>query len=179
MREMGKHSGHTGTVRDIKWGLIVTSDTVVRGEKPDKITPLVKRILEEHGYSLVYNRVVGNNTLDIQLHVLTAVSQGADVVLVTGGTGPGPKDKSIEAVRPLALKELPGIGELFRRTSYDVIGDYAYLSRSTGFIVHGSLVVVSPGNPNAVEVMLERVLLNIVGHIVHEVRKYRETRTSK
>ncbi len=160
-------------MKNIKWGLVVTSDRVARGGKPDEITPLVKRILGEHGHELIYTALVGNSILDIQLHVLSAIKKGADIVLVTGGTGPGPRDRSVEAVKALAEKELHGIGELFRKTSFNVIGDYAYLSRSTGFIVHGSLVAVSPGNPNAVEVMLERVLLNIAGHLVHELRKYR------
>ena len=44
------------------------------------------------------------------------------VVVTTGGTGVTPDDVTIEAVRPLFGKELPGFGELFRRLSYDEIG---------------------------------------------------------
>ncbi|MET1101194.1 MAG: molybdopterin-binding protein [Pyrodictiaceae archaeon] len=164
------------SVQDFKWGLIVTSDSVLRGEKRDEITPLVEKILGEHGFTLAYKVVTGNNMLDIQYHVLSAIKAGAELVLVTGGTGPSAKDVSIEAVEKLATKEMPGIGELFRRVSYDTVGDYAYISRSSGYIVHGALVVVTPGNPNAVEVMLEKVLLNIAGHIVAELRRYKEER---
>ncbi len=112
--------GHepSARVEHVKWGLIVTSESVLEGVKRDQVTPLVKSIVEEAGHSLVYSIVVGNDPLYIQYHVLKAiVERGAQVVLVTGGTGPSPRDVSVEAVRALASRELPGVGEAFRLAS--------------------------------------------------------------
>ena len=158
-------------VKDIKWGLVVTSDRVYRGEMEDQVTPLVENLLAELGYRLVYRGVAPNNPLHIQLETLKAIAAGSDVVLVTGGTGPRPRDVSVDAVSKLADRELPGIGELFRRVSFEKIGARAYISRATAFIVHGSLVVVTPGNPDAAKTMLLDVLRPLIGHLVHELRR--------
>ncbi len=158
-------------VQDIAWGLVVTSDRVYRGEIEDRVTPLVERLLAELGYKLVYRGLAPNSPLHIQLETLKAIVAGSDVVLVTGGTGPRPKDVSVDALSRLADRELPGIGELFRRVSSERIGERAYLSRATAYVVHGSLVVVTPGNPDAVETMILRVLKPIVGHLVYELKR--------
>ncbi len=162
---------HLGEVRELKWCLVVTSDRVYRGEAEDEVTPLVERLLRERGHSLERRTVTPNDPARIQLAVLEHVVAGCDVVLVTGGTGPRPADVSVDAVARLAERELPGIGELFRRASFEAVGPRAALSRATAFIVHGRLVVVSPGSPEAVKLMVERVLLPVVGHLVYELRR--------
>ena len=53
---------------------------------------------------------------------------GIDVVLITGGTGPGPRDRTDEVVRGVLDKELTGFGELFRHLSHRQIGSAAMLS---------------------------------------------------
>ncbi len=164
--------GHYGVVEEVRWALVVTSDAVKQGRRRDEVTPLVMKLLGRAGHRLVYHTVVGNNEAEIQYRVLQAIVEAkADVVLVTGGTGPRPRDVSVDAVEKLATRSLPGLGELFRRLSAESIGLRAYLSRASAYIVHGSLVVVSPGSPQAVELMLEKVLLPVVGHIVYELRR--------
>lgn len=162
--------GHGGVVEELRVGLVVTSDSVKKGLKRDEVTPLVEEVLARRGYRLVYRGVAGNDAAEVQLHVLRAIVEArADLVLVTGGTGPRPRDVSVDAVAALASRELPGIGEEFRRRSLRETR-YALLSRASCFIVHGSLVAVSPGSPSAVKTMLE-VLLEVAGHAVHELRR--------
>ncbi len=163
--------GHEGVVERVSWGLVVTSDSVYRGEKRDEITPLVEILLKAEGHTLDYKTVVPNSVLHIQYSVLEALLRGVDVVLVTGGTGPRPLDVSVDAIRQLASRELPGIGEEFRRESLETIGKRALLSRAGAYIVHNRLVVVTPGSPQAVEVMLAKVLFPIIGHLVHELKR--------
>jgi molybdenum cofactor biosynthesis protein B len=158
-------------VKDVKWCLVVTSDRVYRGELDDKVTPLVKKLLGERGFRLAATEIVPNDKARIQLAVLTHIVHGCDVVLVTGGTGPRSKDVSVDAVSQLADRELPGIGEAFRLASREKIGIRAVLSRASAYIVHGKLVVVSPGNPDAVSVMVKDVLLPVIGHLVYELRR--------
>ena len=159
---------HEGAVANIKFGLVVTSDSVKRGEKRDEITPLVEEAVASHGHQLVYKAVVGNSVEEIQLAVLEAiVRRGAQVVIVTGGTGPRPADLSVDAVEQLAQRVLPGIGEEFRRRSLKQT-PHALLSRAGAYIVHGRLVVVCPGKPAATKLMLD-ILFPIVGHLVHEL----------
>ncbi len=161
---------HGGVVEKLRIALVVTSDAVKKGLKEDRVTPVAARIIEERGHELVYRAVAGNDEAEIQLHVLKAVVEaGADLVLVTGGTGPRPRDVSVDAVAAIASRELPGVGEEFRRRSMKET-PYALLSRATCFILRGSLVAVSPGNPSAVRTMLE-LLLEVAGHAVYEARR--------
>ena len=55
----------------------------------------------------------------------------ARFVMLTGGTGPGTRDITVETVQSLLEKELTGFGELFRILSYEEIGAATILSRAT------------------------------------------------
>ncbi len=154
--------------RVVRFALIVTSDRVYRGEREDKITPMVGRKLDENNLPLVFSAIAPNNLVIIRRLLLSAVAR-ADVVLVTGGTGPGPRDLSIEAVKLVATKELPGIGEIFRGRSLKKVGLKGALSRSGAFVVGSSVVFVSPGSPDAVEDMLD-IAINLGPHIVSNLR---------
>ncbi len=81
--------------------VIVTSDSVYRGEKEDKVTPIVKRFAERIGLRLAYSAVVPNDAKKIEEAVLEAVNR-AGVVLVTGGTGLSPHDVTVDVVERLA-----------------------------------------------------------------------------
>jgi molybdenum cofactor biosynthesis protein B len=96
-------------------------------------------------------------------------SPRVDVVLLTGGTGISPTDVTIETVRPLFEKELPGVGELLRTLSYERIGAAAMLTRATAGIVHRKLVLCLPGSPDAVETAL-RATISDLPHAVHIAR---------
>ena len=148
----------------VKIALVVTSDKVFRGEKEDLVTPLVKKFLEGRGHSLIYSSIVPNDLLKIREEVLKACEK-ARIVLVTGGTGISPRDITVEAIRPLSNKELPGFGEMHRYLSYKRVGEKALLSRATAFVIENKcFVALSPGNPDAVEVSLE-ILNSMASHV--------------
>ena len=152
----------------LRFGLVVTSDRVSRGLARDEITPLARKLIEDEGHVLVYSVVVPNSVGLIRRAVLDAVSW-SDVVLVTGGTGPGPRDLSIEAVGLVARKEVPGLGLFMAEESRASVGDRALMSRSTGFVVGDSLVMVSPGALDAVEKALG-ILFKMAPHAVRAIR---------
>ena len=96
----------------------------------------------------------------------------AEHFLVTGGTGLGSRDRTVEAVRPLLEKELPGFGEIFRVVSFqEEVGTAAILSRAVAGGVRGRLVVSMPGSKAAVELALTRVLLPELRHAIRELRR--------
>ncbi len=158
-------------VKELTWCLVVTSDRVYKGEVRDEVTPLVEKLVERHGWRLKRTYIVPNDAARIQHAVLDSIVSGCDVILVTGGTGPRPRDISVDAIARLADRELPGLGELFRRLSYEEIGARAYISRASVYIVHGVPVAISPGSPDAVRLMVEKVLAPVIGHVVYELRR--------
>ena len=148
--------------------LVITSDKVFRGEKQDEVTPLVQDLVSKAGHTVTYREVVPNDVVAIRRAVERAVSM-ADLVIVSGGTGPSPRDLSIEAVEPMASKRLPGFGELFRLRSFDEVGYGAILTRAEAYVVGSSLVVVTPGSPSAVRLAVQLVL-PILGHALEQIR---------
>jgi molybdenum cofactor biosynthesis protein B len=107
----------------------------------------------------------------IRAAVEQGLAGGARAVLVTGGTGITRRDQTVEAVRPLLEKEIPGFGELFRMLSFQEIGSAAWLSRALAGTVRGALVFVLPGSPNAVRLALDRLILPELGHAVRELSR--------
>lgn len=151
------------------WALIITSDRVKKEPGLDRVTPLVTEFLEKHGESIVYRAVAGNDPAEILHALAAALLSGADVVLLTGGTGPNPRDVTVDIVSRLADAELPGVGEEFRRRSLERGVANALLSRAGAFRVYGRLVVVSPGNPDAVKTMLE-IIYPVAAHAVEQIK---------
>ncbi len=152
----------------LSYCLVVTSDRVYRGEKEDKITPLVKELLESLGRRLASSTIVPNRGYEI-LEAVREAARTCRVILVTGGTGPSPRDVSVEVVGRIAWKRLPGLGEEFRRRSLDSAGPRALVSAAEAFIVPpGALVFVSPGSPDAVRKAIE-LLVEVDEHVVREL----------
>jgi len=94
-----------------------------------------------------------------------------DVVLTTGGTGIGARDRTFETVTGMLDKTLPGYGELFRMLSYEEIGPATMLSRAVGGLIGRTVVLTMPGSRAAVRLAMEKVILPELGHLVREARR--------
>ena len=86
----------------------------------------------------------------IRSRVQSWAAAGVRLVVTTGGTGLGPRDRTPEAVAPLLDRELPGYGELLRSEGLRDT-PMAVLSRSLAGSIGATLVIVLPGSPRAVE----------------------------
>jgi len=83
-----------------------------------------------------------------------ADARKCDLIVTTGGTGPGARDVTPEATRDVIEKELPGFGEIMRARSFERVRT-AILSRATAGIRGRTLIVNLPGSPAAVAECLE------------------------
>jgi molybdenum cofactor biosynthesis protein B len=151
--------------------IITVSDT--RTESTDESGPLIRRFIEAAGHRPVAHTLLPNDEEKVREYVRAiARRDDVDVILLSGGTGLGSRDLTVEAVRPLFDKEIPGFGELFRMLSYqEQIGTAAILTRAVAGAVHGRLVVAMPGSTAAVELALSRVLLPELRHAIRELRR--------
>ncbi len=142
---------------------VVTSDSILLKEKEDESRDLFEKWAESKGFR-PESYYIGNSLVGIRDAVARLLLGGCRLVIVTGGTGVSPRDVSVEAVRPLADKELPGIGDIHRIVSFNEGVSTAWASRITGFVSGDKLILVIPGNPDAL-----RVLLNIVSNRIEHV----------
>ncbi|MCE4615142.1 MAG: hypothetical protein F7B60_06415 [Desulfurococcales archaeon] len=146
---------------------IVTSDSIVNGEKPDSSLEFFNNKANELGLT-PYTIYTSNSLVKIRDAVHRLLLSGCRVIIVTGGTGASPWDLSIQAVEPLAGKELPGVGDLHRVFSFNNGVKAAWASRVTGFISGSSIVFVVPGNPDALKVLFD-IIEDKLLHVLREI----------
>lgn len=146
------------TDRPARISIVTVSDRAARGEYEDKGGPGAEAWLRDVVTSpMEIDRVIvpdGREGVAATLREL--VEGGADLILVTGGTGPAPRDQTPEAVMDVAEKELEGFGEEMRRASLREVPT-AILSRQTAVIRDATLIITLPGKPAAIATCLNAV----------------------
>jgi len=152
-------------------GVLTVSDSRTRAT--DETGQVLRSGLEKAGHQVVYYVIVPDVIGAIRSGVRRAQGPGhrCEVLVINGGTGMTRRDVTIEAVRPLLDKEMPGFGELFRQISYKSIGSPAWLSRALAGTHKGMLVACLPGSPQAAVPALKALLLPEIGHIVGMLRR--------
>jgi len=143
--------------------IAVLTVTTTREVETDESGKTAKSAFEAAGHDITTYNTVPDDETAIQKRIREV---DADVVLTTGGTGLTPDDVTIEALRAIFDKELPGFGEYFRSLSHEDVGVRAMLSRATAGTVDGTVVYALPGNPDAVDLGVERAVLPEVEHVV-------------
>ncbi|MBM3838613.1 MAG: MogA/MoaB family molybdenum cofactor biosynthesis protein [Verrucomicrobia bacterium] len=154
-------------------GIITVSDRASRGEYDDLGGPALRKAAESYGWKIAGESLVPDEKRDIQRAVREHVAKGCHLVLTTGGTGVALRDVTPEAVREIAVRELPGFGEVMRMESMKITTN-AILSRNLAVVVDKALVICLPGKPSgAVE-----CLGFVVGAIPHCIEVLQEVPTS-
>ena len=133
----------------------------------DESGGLISKTLQDHGHKVAVHKLITDDKGTIQKTIReTLSSPKVDAIITCGGTGITPADVTIEAIKPIVEKELPGFGELFRHLTYQEIGSAAVMSRAFGGVAKGKAVFCLPGSPHAVKLCLEKLILPETAHIV-------------
>ena len=169
----GTASHRTESQQVSAWRCAVLTVSDSRTLETDESGPKVRALFASAGHDVRHHALLPNDEIRVRALVSEWLALGSlDVIVITGGTGLGSRDRTIEAVRPLFEKELPGFGELFRLLSYqEQVGTAAILSRATAGAARGTLVFSLPGSRAAVELAMTRIILAEAGHALREVRR--------
>lgn len=89
-----------------------------------------------------------------------------DAIVLSGGTGIAPRDRTFEAVEALFDKRLDGFGETFRRLSWEQIGPRAILSRATAGTIGTRIIFSLPGSEKAVRLAVRELIVPLLAHAV-------------
>ena len=148
--------------------VITCSDS--RTQASDEGGRVLKSRLADQGHVLSGSAIVPDEPARIAEELRRAKDAGAQVALITGGTGITSRDSTFEAVSAAIARPLPGFGELFRMLSFEEIGSAAMLSRAVaGVTREGLLVFALPGSPAAVKLAMDRLILPELGHLLEEL----------
>jgi molybdopterin adenylyltransferase len=131
---------------------------------------IIKSMLADRGHVIAGSAIVPDDPSRIAQELQRARETGAQVALITGGTGITSRDSTFEAVSAAIARPLPGFGELFRMLSFEEIGSAAMLSRAVaGVSKDGLIIFAMPGSPAAVRLACERLILPELGHLIEEL----------
>ena len=149
----------------VRIATLTLSDT--RTPEDDEGGRLLGELLRAAGFEIVSHAIVREDDAAICEAVLgRCADAGVDALVLTGGTGVAPRDRTIEVIEPLFDKPIEGFGEAFRRLSWDQIGPRAILSRAAAGVIRGRVVAALPGSLKAVQLGVEQLLAPTLGHAV-------------
>ena len=130
---------------------LTVSDRAHQGVYEDKGGPELERVFSKEWNSpLLWLPVIVPDEKEKISGALKAwIGQKVPLILTTGGTGPAPRDITPEATLAVLEKQLPGLSEAQRLTSFSV-APTSILSRAVAGVAGQSLIINFPGNPKAI-----------------------------
>jgi molybdenum cofactor biosynthesis protein B len=152
------------------FAIIIVSDT--RNEKTDESGRIAKQLITSEGHGVSAFKIIPNRKRLIHSTVKKMLRDAEiNVVVTSGGTGISSRDVTVDTVSRLLDKRIEGFGELFRRLSYEEVGEAAMISRAIAGAVNGKLVFCLPGSKNAVRLALSKLILPGIGHVLWEANR--------
>lgn len=154
----------------IKAAILTVSDT--RTKNNDLGGQHIRSYLQEASFDIIDYQITKDEPLEISKHIKNwCKDQTINTIIITGGTGFTPRDRTYDTIVPLFEKEMMGFGELFRALSYEEIGPKAMFSRATAGCRNKTAIYVLPGSTNAVKLAMSTLILPTVQHFVGELNR--------
>jgi cyclic pyranopterin phosphate synthase len=137
--------------------VLVCSDSTAAGQREDKSGRLIVEMLEAMQAQVKYYVIVPDEKMSIQQQIREWVAEDIQFIFTTGGTGLGPRDITVSAVKEMLERDADGIAEAMR-----VYGQMrtpmAMMSRAVAGSIGATLIVTLPGSSDGARESLEAIL---------------------
>lgn len=140
--------------------IITLSDRAFRGEYEDRSGPRVKELLSaffrENMLDFNIDQKLIADEEAILRNILLEGGRKYNIIITTGGTGIGPRDITVETVKPMLSKEIPGVME-FIRVKYGSTKPNALLSGGVAGILGNAIIYTIPGSLKAADEYMREI----------------------
>ncbi len=137
--------------------VLVCSDSAAAGEREDKSGKLISQMLQDLKAEVKHYQILPDNREQIQQQIRSWVKEDVEFIFTTGGTGLGPRDSTVGAVKEILERDADGITEAMR-----VYGQQrtplAMMSRAVAGAIAQTLIVTLPGSTDGARESLEAIL---------------------
>jgi len=140
-----------------KAAVLVCSDSTFAGKREDKSGMMIQEMLNTYNTETVEYKVLPDEPEQIKKQILEWVKKDIPFIFTTGGTGLGPRDRTVEAVRSIIERDAEGITEAMRAYG-QMRTPLAMMSRAVAGSINHTLIVTLPGSSNGVRESLEAIL---------------------
>ncbi len=148
-------------------GVAVITLSSSRSLDNDQSGDIIQRLLEDSGHEVRVRKLIPDNRNVLRATLRELVREkGVHAIITTGGTGLSSSDITIETVRNMIEKELPGFTALFMLLSYPQAKSASMLSRAMAGTLKGRLIFCLPGSPRACKLATESLILPELGHML-------------
>lgn len=137
--------------------VLVCSDSSASGEREDKSGKIICSMLEQLNAKVKYYTILPDDKDEIQKQIKDWVKEDIQFIFTTGGTGLGPRDNTVSAVKEILERDADGISEAMRNFG-QMRTPLAMMSRSVAGSIEKTLIVTLPGSTNGVRESLEAIL---------------------
>ncbi|MDH0030192.1 MULTISPECIES: bifunctional molybdenum cofactor biosynthesis protein MoaC/MoaB [unclassified Acinetobacter] len=161
LKKKGGKSHFKRTLRQpVSAAVIVLSDTVAAGRKPDTAGKSVVDTLTEAGFDPIHYQIMADEADQLKDLVLELTKSYACIMTV-GGTGIGKRDITVDTLEPLLERKLDGLMEAARSFGQKRT-PYAAMSRGVAGFIDRSLVVTLPGSRGGASESMAAILPALV-----------------
>lgn len=162
VRLIEKHGGKSDFKEKVipAAAVMVTSDSISSGKKDDKSGKLIVEKLRSLGCDVKSYLVIPDEKEEVLKLVKGWVKEGIQLIITTGGTGLGPRDVTVDALKGIIEREVPGIAETMRSFGQRRT-PYAMLSRGIAGVVGKTLIITLPGSSKGVKESLDAIFPHI------------------
>ncbi|MFV5191793.1 MULTISPECIES: bifunctional molybdenum cofactor biosynthesis protein MoaC/MoaB [Acinetobacter] len=161
LKKKGGKSHFKRTLRQpVSAAVIVLSDTVSAGRKPDTAGKSVVETLTEAGFDPIHYQILPDEADQLKDLVLE-LTQSYACIMTVGGTGIGKRDITVDTLEPLLERKLDGLMEAARSFGQKRT-PYAAMSRGVAGFIDRSLVVTLPGSRGGASESMAAILPALV-----------------
>ncbi len=133
----------------------------------DQSGDIIQKLLEDNGHTVPVRKLISDSRNVLRATLRELIRQkDVHAIITTGGTGISATDITIETVRGMLEKELPGFTALLMMLSYPQAKSASMLSRAMAGTIKGKAVFCLPGSPRACKLATESLILPELGHMM-------------